>query len=118
MILVRTTGTTITTRKNDGHMDGYQVVPEQLRSAANEITDAVESADGMALETIPGRKASYGHAGVAESLSYFCATWDLATQSLQQYVQSAAETLRSAAGQYEQQDSDAAAAVHTAETAR
>jgi hypothetical protein len=85
-------------------MDGYRVEPEQLRTAANGIADAIGAADDTNLEEVSGEAANYGHDKVAESLSAFCATWELAKQILQQRSASAGEALIGCATVYERQE--------------
>jgi hypothetical protein len=85
-------------------MDGYRVEPEQLRSAANGIGDAIAAADDTNLEDVPGDAGSYGHDKVAESLKSFCTTWELAKQILQQRSASAGQALIGCATVYEEQE--------------
>ncbi|MCT2583556.1 WXG100 family type VII secretion target [Actinophytocola gossypii] len=90
---------------NDGYgMDGYRVEPDQLRTAANDIGDAIGAADDTNLEDVPGDAGAYGHGKVADSLKAFCTTWELAKQILQQRSASAGEALVGCATVYEQQE--------------
>jgi hypothetical protein len=85
-------------------MDGYRVGPEQLRTAASGIGDAIGAADDTNLESIPGASAAYGHAKVNAALTSFCTTWELAKQILQQRSAAAGDALVDDAGVYEGQE--------------
>jgi hypothetical protein len=85
-------------------MDGYHVEPEQLRTAANGIGDAIGAADDTNLEDIPGKSGAYGHAKLNAALTSFCTTWELAKQLLQERSAEAGEALVADAGVYERQE--------------
>lgn len=89
-------------------MDGYRVEPEQLRTAAKGIGDAIGGADDTDLEAIPGKGAAYGHDKVSEAMKSFCTTWELAKQILQQRSASAGEVLVDDAVVYERQEASGA----------
>ncbi|MCP2252027.1 Excreted virulence factor EspC, type VII ESX diderm [Prauserella aidingensis] len=85
-------------------MSGYDVDPEELRSAARSIDTAVGKADDVKLEGLVGSKEAFGHGGVATALTEFCTTWQLATGLLQESGRGAGQSLDGAAGTYEQAD--------------
>ncbi|HEY7593279.1 MAG TPA: hypothetical protein VH969_09005 [Actinophytocola sp.] len=85
-------------------MDGYRVEPQELRTAANGIGDAIAKADDTNLEEVPGKGDAYGHGKVSSAVSNFCTTWELAKQILQQRSASAGEALEGAAGVYEEKE--------------
>jgi hypothetical protein len=85
-------------------MDGYRVEPEQLRTAAKGIGDAIGGADDTNLEEIPGKGAAYGHDKVSAAMKSFCTTWELAKQILQQRSASAGDALVDDAAVYERQE--------------
>lgn len=89
-------------------MDGYRVEPEQLRTAANGIGDAISAADDTNLEDV-GKGAAYGHDKVSAAVKSFCTTWELAKQILQQRSASAGEALVDDATVYERQEARGAA---------
>lgn len=82
-------------------MDGYQVEPQQLRTAADGIGDTIAAADDMKLEDI-GKGADFGHDKVATAVKSFGTTWELAKQLLQQRSAEAGQALMDDATVYEQ----------------
>jgi hypothetical protein len=82
-------------------MDGYQVEPQQLRTAANGIGDTIAAADDMKLEDI-GKGADFGHAKLATAVKSFGTTWELAKQLLQERSAEAGQALMDDATVYEQ----------------
>lgn len=85
-------------------MDGYRVEPDQLRTAADGIGDAIAAADDTNLEEVPGKGDAYGDDKVSGAVTSFCTTWELAKQILQQRSASAGEALEGAAKVYEEQE--------------
>jgi hypothetical protein len=82
-------------------MDGYQVEPQQLRTAADAIGDTIAAADDMKLEDI-GKGADFGHAKMSTAVTSFGTTWELAKQLLQQRSADAGQALMDDATVYEQ----------------
>jgi hypothetical protein len=82
-------------------MDGYQVEPQQLRTAADGIGDTIAAADDMKLEDI-GKGADFGHDKVSTAVKSFGTTWELAKQLLQQRSAEAGQALVDDATVYEQ----------------
>jgi len=85
-------------------MDGYRVEPEQLRTAATGIGDAIGAADDTNLEEIHGKGAAYGHDKVSAAVKSFGTTWELAKQILQQRSAGAGSALEDDARVYEEQE--------------
>jgi hypothetical protein len=84
-------------------MDGYNVEPQQLRTAADGIGDAISVADDTNLEDI-GKGADFGHDKVATAVKSFGTTWELAKQLLQERSADAGQALVDDATIYEQQE--------------
>jgi len=85
-------------------MDGYRVEPEQLRTAATGIGDAIGAADDTNLEDIQGKGAAYGHDKVSAAVKSFGTTWELAKQILQKRSADAGTALDEDARVYEEQE--------------
>jgi hypothetical protein len=85
-------------------MDGYHVEPQQLRTAADGIGDAIDKADHMDLQSVAGNGAAYGHGKVSSSVASFGTTWELAKQILQQRSADDGQALLDDAGIYEQNE--------------
>lgn len=88
--------------------DGFEVDPQVLSEAANEIGRCVRPAQGTDLNAIPGGVATCGHPAVSEALAHFCTTWQLATQLLVARAESRQRGLVEQAGDYTRTDSTAA----------
>lgn len=88
--------------------DGFEVDPQVLSEAANEISRCVRPAQGTDLNAIPGGSATCGHPGVSEALAHFCTTWELATLLLVARADSRQRGLVEQAGDYTRTDFAAA----------
>lgn len=82
-------------------MDGYNVEPQQLRTAADGIGDAIGAADNLKLEDV-GKGADFGHDKVSTAVKAFGTTWELAKQLLQERSAEAGQALVDDATVYEQ----------------
>lgn len=79
---------------------GFEVDPTELNNASADIIGCLGQAEGMDLESISGDGASFGHAGVFESLARFCTTWQLAAMLLAERSNTAAQALNGVAQNY------------------
>lgn len=88
--------------------DGFEVDPQVLNEAADEIGRCVQPARRTDLDAVPRGAATCGHPGVSEALAHFCTTWQLATQLLVARADSKQRGLTEQAGDYTRTDSTAA----------
>ena len=54
----------------------YQVVTDELVTAAQAVRRVTDQAAAATLENLPGSVVEVGHAGLAGALRDFCARWD------------------------------------------
>lgn len=89
---------------------GYEVDPNALRQAAQELRSCTRPADGMDIMATVGSPRWYGHAQLYDRLGRFCTTWQAAVALLTERAEGASEQLMRTAARYEaaEQNSDLA----------
>lgn len=88
-------------------LDGFEVDPTALSTAAGEITRCMAPARSIDLEVLPGGPETCGHPAASEALAHFCTTWQLATQLLVARADSKAQGLIEQAAEYLRTDTAA-----------
>lgn len=84
---------------------GFNTVPDDLRTASSAIARAVDGMTGFTLED--SGPDAYGHGGLHTTIADFCATVRRSVHTCGQDANAAGKALGSAAGAYEDADSDA-----------
>jgi len=92
---------------------GFDANPDDLRSAASKILDAVGDTVSDALGNMPSGGDVYGHDGLHGAVSEFCATVQKAVQIMQGDVEGAGAALGKAAGSYASSDEGALGLIQT-----
>jgi hypothetical protein len=93
--------------------DGFQVDPDELTRAGQEILGYVDPTRETDLTSVPGDQASYGHPAVIEALARYCVTWQLATDLLVKRSDGAGRGLAAEARSHVQIDQSVAARLET-----